>query len=403
MSLQDNGPGAERVTVNRTLHNLPFFEARHQAVLDETLEWLSREPAIDDLEEGDHNLRSVQFAASAGRQGLLRHLVPPVARTAERDLDVRAISLVREALAYRSGLADSAIVSQGLCAVPIWQFGTQRQKEAYLPRLRDGTLLGALAISEPDGGSDVAATKTTATREGDCFVLNGDKTWTSNAGVAGFYLVIARTGEAPGAKGLSAFLVDARTAGLTVGKPIVVTEPHPMASIQLIGCKVSSDQLLGSAGEGFRIVMSTLDVFRSTVGAAALGLARRAYDEAVHRVRRRTLFGQLMSEMQTVQMKIAEMYVDLEAATTVVYRAAWARDHAAPGQRTTAEASLAKLFATEASFRIIDSAVQLFGGAGVTRGNIIERLYREIRPMRIYEGASEVQKLILGRHALRAN
>ena len=387
--------------MTRALHNLPFFEDFHRRVLAEAVEWLDQEAGVDDLEEADYNARSVGFAASAGRAGLLRRLVPAVSDGVPTDLDVRSIALVREAVAYRCGLADSAIVSQGICAAPVWQFGTVRQKQTYLPGLRDGAMIGAYELNEPDGASDVAAIKTTATQFGDDFVLNGEKTWTSNAGVAGFYIVIARTGEAPGAKGLSAFLVDADTPGLTVGEPIVVTEPHPMASIRLTDCKIEGRRRLGGPGEGFRVAMSTLDVFRPTVGAAAVGLARRAFDETIQRVKQRTLFGQRMSEMPTVQMKIAEMYVDLEAATTVVYRAAWARDQAKDGQRTTSEASLAKLFATEASFRVIDAAVQLFGGAGVTRGNIIERLFREIRPMRIYEGASEVQKLVLGRHALR--
>ena len=380
------------------LHPYPFFSEAHESVLKEVGAWLDAEPGIDHEDE-DYCGQSRAFVKSLGRAGLIRHCV--AAPDSNSGVDVRSICIVREALCYRSALSDSAFVTQGIAAAPIARYGTIAQKERLLPGVASGALIPAFALSEPDGGSDVSATSTTAARDGSHYVINGAKTWTSNAGIADFFIVIARTGEAPGAKGLSGFVVDIDTPGLTVQDQIVVSAPHPMASLKFENCRVPASAMLGAPGDGFRLAMSTLDIFRATVGAASVGIARRAYDETLRRISGRRLFGSLMRDMETVQMKIADMIVDLETATLAVYRAAWAKDNAPGDARMTAEASLAKLYASEAAFRVVDAAVQLFGGMGVTRGCIIERLARDVRPMRIYEGASEVQKLIIARHALR--
>ncbi|MGH6989221.1 MAG: acyl-CoA dehydrogenase family protein, partial [Stellaceae bacterium] len=263
----------------------------------------------------------------------------------------------------------------------------------YLPRVSAGTQIAAFAMSEPEGGSDVAALRTTARRDGASYVLNGRKTWISNGGIAGHYVVFARTGEAPGAKGLSAFVVDADSPGLKIVERIEVIAPHPLATLQFEDCRIGADRLLGRPGDGFKIAMATLDIFRSTVGAAALGFARRALDEALARVGQREVFGKRLLEFQATQMRLADMATDVDAAALLIYRAAWTKDCIA--DRVTREAAMAKMYATEAAQRVIDGAVQLWGGMGVVRGVPVERLYREIRALRIYEGTTEIQKLVI--------
>jgi acyl-CoA dehydrogenase len=323
--------------------------------------------------------------------------VPAPAGIAER-LDVRSLCVSRETLAYRSALADFAFAMQGLGAGPISLFGTDDQKAAYLPGVAAGELVPAFALSEAEAGSDVANVSTTATRDGDAWVIDGEKTWISNAGIADFYIVFARTGEA-GAKGLSAFVVEAGAAGMEVAGRLETISPHPLGTIRLSACRVPAEALLATPGAGFRVAMATLDVFRSTVGAAAVGLARRALDETVSHVRSRQLFGGPMADLPGVQAKVAAMATDIDAAALLVYRAAWMKD--AGAERVTKEAAMAKSFATEAAQRVIDAAVQLFGGRGVTAGHIVERLYRDIRPLRIYEGATEVLGLVVGRQIVR--
>jgi acyl-CoA dehydrogenase len=298
-------------------------------------------------------------------------------------------------------LADFVFAMQGLGSGPISLFGTEAQKAAYLPPVAAGEKVAAFALSEPEAGSDVAAMATTARDEGDAWVLDGAKTWISNGGIADFYVVFARTGEAPGAKGLSAFVVDADTPGLSVVERIPLIAPHPLATLRFDGCRVPKDRLIGTAGEGFKIAMATLDVFRSTVGAAALGFARRALDEALTRASTRKLFGAPLSDLQLTQAALADMALDVDASALLVYRAAWAKDSGAP--RVTREAAMAKLHATERAQAVIDAAVQLFGGQGVVSGSPVERLYREIRALRIYEGASEVQKVVIARQTLAAH
>jgi acyl-CoA dehydrogenase len=335
-----------------------------------------------------------------GDAGWLKYVVPASHGGTHKTLDVRSLCLARETLARTTGLADFAFAMQGLGSASISLYGSDELKAAYLPKVAAGRQIAAFALSEPEGGSDVAAMTTAATRDGNHFVLNGRKTWISNAGIADHYVVFARTGEAPGAKGLSAFVVDADAKGLSIPERIPVIAPHPLGTVAFDGCRIPAGQMLGQPGEGFKIAMATLDIFRSTVGAAALGFARRALDEAVARARSRRVFGQTLGEFQLIQQKIADMAVKVDAAALLIYRAAWVKDTLQA--RVTREASMAKLYATDSAQEVIDDAVQIFGGMGVVSGVPVERLYREIRALRIYEGTSEIQKLVIAGQALKA-
>jgi len=382
----------------------PFFDDGHRDFARETERWAAQ--ALPRLLAGAEDSSDAVYAcvarlvAEMGKAGLLRVCVARAYGGLREDLDVRSLCLAREILGRASGLADFALAMQGLGSVPITLFGSEDQKRSFLPRVVAGSAVAAFALSEPDAGSDAAAVTTTATREGDSWRLDGIKTWISNGGLASYYVVFARSGEAPGAKGLSAFIVAADTPGLDASERIEVIAPHPLATLRLRACRVPADRLLGRPGEGFKIAMATLDAFRSTVGAAALGFARRAMDEASTRALERRMFGKALAEFQLTQVKLGEMATAVDAAALLVYRAAWTKD--VVGGRVTREASMAKLFATESAQQVIDAAVQLFGGLGVVRGMPVERLYREIRALRIYEGASEVLKLIIGSKALEA-
>jgi alkylation response protein AidB-like acyl-CoA dehydrogenase len=335
------------------------------------------------------------LARALGEAGWLRHAVPEDGAA----IDVRALCLIRETLARHAALVDFAFVMQGLGTATIGLFGSAAQRARFLPPARAGTSLAAFALSEPEAGSDVAALATSARRVAGGWRLDGTKTWISNGGIAGHYVVFARSEDgARGTKGISAFIVPADAPGLTIAERIAVIAPHPLARLDFADCRVGEDALIGAPGDGFKLAMATLDVFRPSVGAAALGLARRAYAEALSRARSRRMFGAPMAELQLIQAKLADMAVAIDASALLVYRAAWQRDQ---GQRRiTCEAAMAKLYATEASQRVIDDAVQIFGGAGVQRGSVVEALYREIRALRIYEGASEVQKLIIAREEI---
>ncbi|HVA11620.1 MAG TPA: acyl-CoA dehydrogenase family protein, partial [Stellaceae bacterium] len=313
-------------------------------------------------------------------------------------LDVRSLCLIRETLARFSGLADFAFAMQGLGSASISLYGSEPLKQRYLPPVCAGTQLAAFALTEPESGSDVAALRMAARDAGGHYILDGHKTFISNGGIAGHYVVFARTGEAPGSKGLSAFVVDAGTPGFSIAERIQVIAPHPLATLAFDECRVSKAQRLGAPGEGFKIAMATLDIFRATVGAAALGFARRALDEALRRVCEREAFGKRLAEFQATQLRLAEMATEIDAAALLVYRAAWTRDCVA--SRVTREAAIAKMYATEAAQRVIDGAVQLFGGLGVVCGVPVERLYREIRALRIYEGTTEIQKLVIAAQLL---
>ncbi len=379
----------------------PFFDEQHRALAAELEIWAARlaAPLAHREIEVDNTCRTLVAALADG--GWLRHVVPAAHGGLHQTFDVRSLCLIRETLARHSGLADFAFAMQGLGSGAITLFGSEDLQRAYLPAVAKGEKIAAFALSEPDAGSDVAALATRATDDGHAFVLDGVKTWISNGGIADYYTVFARTGEAPGAKGLSAFIVDADTPGLKVAERIQVIAPHPLATIELRGCRVPKSHLLGAPGQGFKIAMATLDVFRATVGAAALGFARRALDEALTRAGTRRLFGAPLSELQMIQAKLAEMALDVDASALLVYRAAWTKDRGAA--RITREAAMAKLYATEAAQRVIDAAVQIFGALGVVSGHPVERLYREVRALRIYEGASEVQKVVIARQTLSAH
>ena len=314
--------------------------------------------------------------------------------------DVRTLCLARETLAFHDGLADFAFAMQGLGTGPITLFGSDALKARYLPPVARGEAIAAFALSEPEAGSDVAAMSTTATPDGPDHVrIDGVKTWISNGGIADHYVVFARSGEAPGAKGLSAYVVDAQSPGLIVENRIDVIAPHPLATLRFDNCRVPLSQRIGGPGEGFKVAMATLDVFRSTVGAAALGLARRALSEALQHAASRKLFGAPLGDLQMTQASLADMATGVDSAALLVYRAAWTKDQGAP--RVTREAAMAKMHATETAQGVIDKAVQIFGGLGVTKGVKVEELYREIRALRIYEGATEVQKIVIAREMLK--
>ena len=373
----------------------PFFEGRHREHARRLEDWAAR--ALGSSEHADPDASCRALVASLGRGGWLEVTAPPPASPGAR-LDVRSLALSREILARHDGLADFTFAMQGLGAGPITLFGTVDQRHEWLTRTRAGTAIAGFALTEPASGSDVGAIATTARRDREGWVLDGEKTWISNGGIADLYVVFARTGEAPGAKGLSAFAVPATAPGLVVAERLRTIAPHPLARLRFENCWVPASALIGGAGDGFRIAMSTLDVFRATVGAAALGFARRALDEAVAVCRARQRFGATLADLQIVQGHLADMALDLDASALLVYRAAWAKDTGAA--RITREAAMAKLYATEAAQRVIDTSVQLHGGDGVRSGQVVERLYREIRALRIYEGASDVQRVIIARAVL---
>jgi len=383
----------------------PFFDDGHRAYARELQAWCDRSlPALlrehgEDSDEAAHTLVA-RLVPELGRAGLLRACVPAAHGGERASVDVRSLAIARETLARASGLADFALAMQGLGSVPVSLFGTEAQQRALLPAVARGEMITAFALSEPDAGSDAAAMSTTAARDGDGWCLNGTKTWISNAGIANSFVVFARSGEAPGAKGISAFIVRAGTPGLDASERIPVIAPHPLGTVRLTDCRVGADALLGQPGQGFRVAMGTLDLFRTTVGAAALGFARRAMDEAVARARSRKMFGRTLADFQLTQTKLGEMATQIDASALLIYRSAWTRD--VQGVRVTREASMAKMYATEAAQQVIDGAVQLFGGLGVVRGSTVERLYREIRALRIYEGASEVLQLIIGGKVIEA-
>jgi acyl-CoA dehydrogenase len=331
-----------------------------------------------------------------GKAGWLSAVVPARYGGLGDSLDVRTLCLSREALAYWNGLADFSFAMQGLGSGPITIAGSDALKARYLPRVAKGEAISAFALSELDAGSDVAAMKTTATSDGSEHVrINGAKTWISNGGIADFYVVFVHSGEAPGARGVSAFVVDADTPGLKVTERIEVIAPHPLATIEFEDCRVSTASRVGAAGEGFKVAMATLDIFRSTVGAAALGFARRALDEALGRAASRKMLGGTLGDLQLTQAALADMATEIDASALLVYRAAWTKDQGAA--RVTREAAMAKMYATEAAQKVIDKAVQIFGALGVKKGVKVEELYREIRALRIYEGATEVQKVVIAR------
>lgn len=388
-------------TTDKSFLNWPFFEDHHRTLAAELDAWASATlPAITDTPEAHDDVDETcrKLVRALGEGGWLRYAVPKAYGGMFDSLDVRSLCLIRETLARYSGLADFAFAMQGLGSGAITLAGSEAIKSAYLPAVASGEKIAAFALTEPEAGSDVASIATSLKEVGDEFSLSGEKTYISNGGIADFYCVFARTGEAPGARGLSAVVVDADTPGLEIAERIDVIAPHPLAKLFFQGCHVSQENLLGPRGGGFKLAMATLDIFRSTVGAAALGFARRALGEAVTRTRSRELFGAPLADLPITQERLAEMALDIDTSALLIYRAAWTKDSGAP--RVTREAAMAKLHATDQAQLVIDKAVQMFGGMGVTKGVKVEELYREIRALRIYEGASEVQKLVIARQLL---
>ncbi len=381
----------------------PFFEEHHRRFADELARFA--DATLPGLPHDDVDAACRARVAALGQAGFLKAAVPAEFGGLHDRLDVRTLCIARETLAFHDGLADFAFAMQGLGTGSISLYGTPELKSRYLPPVRDGKAIAAFALSEPEAGSDVAAMATTAQPDGNAHVrIDGAKTWISNGGIADHYVVFARTGEAPGAKGLSAFMVDADTPGLSVVERIDVIAPHPLATLKFDACRVPVTNRLGAPGEGFKVAMATLDIFRSTVGAAALGFARRALHETIEHAATRNLFGAPLGDLQLTQAAIADSATEVDAAALLVYRAAWTKDVGPTGlgaARVTREAAMAKMFATEAAQQVIDRAVQLHGGRGVTKGEKVEELYREIRALRIYEGATEVQKIVIAREALR--
>ncbi|WP_271009059.1 acyl-CoA dehydrogenase family protein [Paucibacter sp. B51] len=375
----------------------PFFEPRHRELAAHLDAWCAE--FLHSGHGADVDAECISLVRALGQGGWLRHAVAGTALGGAAEvIDTRAICLLRETLARYNGLADFAFAMQGLGSGAISLAGTPEQRERYLPAVARGEKLAAFALSEPQAGSDVAALQCSARLDGDSYVLNGEKTWISNGGIADFYVVFARTGEAAGSRGISAFIVDAGTPGFEIAERIEVIAPHPLARLKFSDCRIPASQRIGAPAEGFKIAMRTLDVFRTSVAAAALGFARRGLQEGLAQAKSRAMFGAHLADLPLAQAKLAEMACTVDSSALLVYRAAWQRDQ---GQTVTREAAMAKLMATEGAQQVIDAALQLHGGRGVRSGEIVESLYREIRALRIYEGASEVQQLIIGRDLLK--
>ena len=380
----------------------PFLDDRHRRLARELDAWARDHVPHHHGPDVDAECRAL--VQSLGAAGWLKHAVAGTAHGGTADvIDTRAICLIRETLARHSGLADFAFAMQGLGSGAISLAGTPEQRAAWLPKVAAGEAICAFALSEPEAGSDVAALTCAARQEsskgGDDYVLDGEKTWISNGGIADVYVVFARTGEAPAARGISAFIVPAGTPGFEIAERIEVIAPHPLARLRFSGCRIPASARIGAAGEGFKLAMRTLDAFRTSVAAAALGFARRALDEGLQRATTRRMFGGVLADFQLTQAKLAQMATTIDSAALLTYRAAWQRDQ---GQNVTREAAMAKMTATETAQQVIDAAVQIWGGMGVVCNHPVEKLYREIRALRIYEGATEVQQLIIARQTLNA-
>jgi acyl-CoA dehydrogenase len=392
-----------------TFLELPFFTPEHRELAVRLDAWaeehLTDRLGLEDRDSIDHACR--RLVRDLGQAGWTRYSVPgemPASEGGSANFDVRSLALIRETLARHDALADFVFAMQGLGSGAISLAGSPELKRRYLPRVATGEAIAAFALSEANAGSDVAAIQCSARRDGDSYILDGEKTWISNGGIADFYCVFARTAAAElradgsvAARGISAFVVDADTPGFSISRRIDVISPHPLATLDFQSCRIPSIQRLGAEGEGFKLAMHTLDIFRTSVAGAAIGLARRALDEAIRHCVARPMFGKTLADFQLTQAALADMATEIDSARLLTYRTAWLRDHGEPAVK---EVAMAKLAATESAQRVIDRAVQMFGGRGVTRGEVVEHLYRDIRALRIYEGATEVQKLIIGRELL---
>ncbi len=382
---------------DQTYLEWPFLTGEHRALATEIHAWAEQQ-IPDEEEPGDVAAASRALVRTLGDGGWLRYVLPDAYGGVHERIDVRSLCIIREMLAYRSGLADFAFAMQGLGTGPISLFGSETLKRHYLPRIASGETVAAFAVSEEEAGSDIAGIRTTARRDGDAWIIDGTKTWISNAGIADHYVVFCCV-PAEGERAFVAFVVDADNPGLAVSARIETSAPHVLGSLRLEACRVSEDARVGGTGDGLRVALATLDVFRPTVGAAALGFARRALDEATAWCRQRVTFGKPLADHQLTRARLADMALDVDASALLVYRAAWTND--CRKRRATREAAMAKLYATEAAQRVVDSAVQLLGGRGVVRGETVERLYREVRALRIYEGTSEIQKIVIAGQMLK--
>ncbi len=380
-----------------TLFDLPFFEDSHRELARELTTW-ARDNYRDRVHRGNVDDVCRARIAALAQAGWLRYCVPGNAGGALAKLDSRSLCLIRQILSYHDGLADFSFAMQGLGSGPLSLFGSAELQAQYLPDVAQGRLIAAFALSEPDAGSDAAAMTTRAVRHGDKYHLHGIKTWISNAGIADFYTVFART-ENDAVDGVTAFVVNANTPGLTVSERFEVCAPHPIGTLTFDDCVIDASQRLGEPGQGFKVAMQTLDVFRASVGATALGFAQAAADMAMDRAQQRPMFGATLADQQITQAAIGDMHTDIHASALLIYRAAWQRD--VLGQRTTKSAAMAKMFATEAAQKVIDRNVQIHGGLGVKVGHPAEMLYREIRALRIYEGATEIQQVVIARETMR--
>ncbi len=381
--------------MDKIIDQLPFFTPEHRSLAQDVAKFVNLEIEPHAIEERDVDEQTRSYVSVMAKAGVLDYSVAQ-----EKKLDIRALCVLREGLAYSSSLADLAFVMQGLGTFAISQAAPDHIREFWLSRAAEGKAIAAFALTEPDAGSDVAAIQTTAQLDGDAYVINGRKRFISNAGIADFYTVFARTGTREGGRAaLSAFVVGAKVPGFTVVERTPLISPHPIGEILFENCRVPAENMVGNEGDGFGLAMETLDTFRTSVGAAACGMARRSLDEAVRYASTRKQFGRLLAEHQLVQEKLADMATELDAARLLVYRAAYLKD--TTSGRVTREASQAKLYATEAAGRIIDSAVQIHGGTGLVRGSIVERLYRDVRALRIYEGTSEIQKIVIASQLLK--
>ncbi|MEO8487571.1 MAG: acyl-CoA dehydrogenase family protein [Betaproteobacteria bacterium] len=386
-----------------TILDTPFFDPSHRelaAAIDAFMRRSSPGLGVATPASEGVDATSREWVRALGQAGFLRHVVPASHGGASAQIESRSLCVAREVLAWHDGLADFAFAMQGLGTGAISLAGSAAQRASWLPSVARGEAIAAFALSEPGAGSDAAALAMRARRDGGDWILDGQKTWISNGGIADVYCVFARTGEAPGAKGVSAFVVPADTPGLAVAERFDVIAPHPLARLAFDGCRLPGDALLGAPGGGFQLAMRTLDIFRASVAAAALGFARRALDESVAHARRRAMFGGVLGDLQLTQASLGDMVTGIEGAALLTARAAWKRDTSGPATRTTREAAMAKLAATEVAQCVADRAVQLHGGEGVRVGSVVEQIYRQVRALRIYEGASEVQRLIIGRDAL---
>ncbi|MDA7568752.1 acyl-CoA dehydrogenase family protein [Emcibacteraceae bacterium] len=386
------------IIIDQSYLEWPFFEDHHRNLANDLESWCQKN--IKDIDHSDVDQACKDILQKLAEGGWLKYVIPKAHGGIFDDFDVRSLCIIRETLARHDGLADFVFAMQGLGSGTITLFGSEENKTEYLPFVANGEKMAAFALTELESGSDVANMTTTAELNDDHYIINGAKTFISNGGIADYYVLFATTGDAPGAKGLSAFILDADTAGLEVTERINVTAPHPLATLSFKNCKIEKTKRLGNSGDGFKAAMATLDIFRTTVGAAALGFSRCALSEAATRTNERNLFGAPLNNLQLVQGMLAECATDVDTSALLIYRAAWTRD--TKKRRVTREAAMAKMHSTETAQQVIDKAIQIFGGQGVVSGVKVEELYREIRALRIYEGATEVQKVIIARELLKS-